>query len=248
MSEIRISVLCPTRGRTKLMKRVLENCFGTCKHPSQVELIFGLDDDDFDSIEKAKELQKEYSEYNVEYTVWPRKKYVFSDLMNQCAKPSKGDIFNLMSDDAVHATANWDQIAIDIFDSHRDKIILVQTRGGANAYTGLPFMHRNWKDAAGYILAPIFNGDWGDYWIADVISQLPGERFMLCEEIEITHLHAEFGKMEKDQTFYEHLEEREAQEALPRSEHPYHGGEGKRLKQLEIDRLREFIKNFKEEK
>ena len=241
MSEIRISVLCPTRKRTALMRRVVYNCFRTCAYPEEVELIFGIDDDDIESIDAAKSLQEEFSTYNIEYTVWPRKKYVFSDLMNQCSKPAKGEIFNLMSDDAVHASFGWDEIALDIFDNHPDKLILVQTKGGANPSTGFPFMHRNWRTAAGYILAPIFNGDWGDYWLSDVIKGIGADRFIYCTDIEIRHLHVEFGQMEKDQTYIEHLEERKKQEDLPTHEHPYHGIEGKKMKQLEIENLKKFI-------
>ena len=50
--------------------------------------------------------------------------------------------------------------------------------------------------------------------------------------------------MEKDETYYEHLKERQAQEALPREQHPYHGIEGIRLKNLEIQKLNNFIKNY----
>ncbi len=245
MSEIKISVLCPTRGRSKpnifgrigLMRRAVEHCFVRCNNPNQVEFIFGLDDDDLESIEEAKKIQKEFSEFNIEYTVWPRKKYCFSDLMNQCSKPAKGEIFGLMSDDAIHASNGWDSIAINIFEQHPDKIILVQTKGGHNEYTGFPFMHKNWRTAAGYILAPIFNGDWGDYWLADVMRGLRklghGERFYYCPDIEIKHLHAEVGDMKKDATYLEHYEERQAQEALDREDHPYHGTKGKLMKQIE---------------
>ena len=71
MAEIKISVLCPTRNRTRLMERVLENCFETCSEPDKVEIIFGIDDDDTESIEMAKALQQEHPTRNVEYTVWP---------------------------------------------------------------------------------------------------------------------------------------------------------------------------------
>jgi hypothetical protein len=234
------------------MKRAVENCFATCFDSNQIEFIFGIDDDDTESIETAQKLQQEMPDYNIEYTIWPRKKYVFSDLMNQCSKPAKGDIFNLMSDDAIHTSKDWDKVAIKIFNKYEDKIVLVQTTGGANENTGFPFMHRNWRDAAGYILAPIFNGDWGDYWLTDVMRGLQmrghGNRFVYCPYIEIKHLHAEWGKMEKDKTYFEHYEERQAQEALPEDEHPYHGTKGKQMKEKEIENLSNFINNFKEKK
>tara|TARA_R110000823_G_scaffold315646_1_gene448877 strand:- start:12012 stop:12752 length:741 start_codon:yes stop_codon:yes gene_type:complete len=244
MSKIRISVLCPTRKRMALMRRVAEKCFETCYDAEQIELIFGIDDDDTESIEMAQALQKELAPNNIEYIVWSRNKFIFSDLINQCSKPGKGEIFNIMSDDAIHNSKDWDKIALEIFDSHSDKIILLQTSGGANQNTGFPFMHRNWRDAAGYLLSPIFQGDWGDYWLTDVIRGLPGNRFVFSTDIEIKHLHAEWGHMEKDETYHEHYKERQAQEALPREQHPYHGIEGTRLKNLEIQKLNNFIKNY----
>tara|TARA_A100001515_G_scaffold144922_1_gene150766 strand:+ start:1596 stop:2333 length:738 start_codon:yes stop_codon:yes gene_type:complete len=243
MKEIKISVLCPTRGRPQLMQRVVEKCLETCSDSSQIEIVFGIDDDDIKSIEKAKELQKQFSSDNIEYTVWPRKKYIFSDLINQCSKAASGEIFNLMSDDAVHDSKDWDNVAIGYFNRYPDKIILLQTVGGVNPKTSFPFMHKNWRTAAGYLLPPTFSGDWADYWITDVASELPGRRFVQSD-IVISHLHAEMGLMEKDQTYHEHYQERMEQEALPKSEHPYHGGKGKEMKRLEIENLTNFINNY----
>jgi len=245
MNNIKISVLCPTRKRSQLMTRVVESCFNTCSEPDKVEVIFGIDDDDTESIEMAKSLREQYPEKNIEYTVWPRKKYVFSDLMNQCSVPAKGEIFSLMSDDAAYETEGWDLKVAEIFDNHPDKIILVQTAGGANRETGFPFMHKNWRTVAGYILAPIFNGDWGDYWLSDVIKSLPNpsSRLLFQESIRIKHMHVEFGQMQADETYFEHLKERKTQEALPRTEHPYHGTEGQKMKEIEINKLRSFIQS-----
>lgn len=248
-NKIIISVLCPTRGRPSLMKRALESCFATCTNPEQIEFVFGLDDDDLESITMAEELEAMYPDKNISHTIWPRKKFVFSDLMNQCSKAAKGEIFGLFSDDAIYNSDNWDQIVIKFFNEceHEDKLYLLQTRGGANNKTGFPFMHINWRTAAGYLLAPIFNGDWGDYWLSDVINGIGGERFVFCDDIEIKHLHVEFGDMEKDKTYFEHLEERKQQESLPKHLHPYHGDEGKRLRDLEIENLRKFIDDYKKE-
>ncbi len=242
---VRISVLCPTRGRSALMKRLAKNCFKTCDNPNQIELIFGLDDDDPDSINEAKRLQDVMKPNKIEYIVWEAGKYVFSDLINQCSKPAIGEIFNIMSDDAVHESGGWDTKALETFDNSEDKIILLQTAGGASPQTGFPFMHRNWRDAVGYILAPIFQGDWADLWLADVMRGLPGNRFLYREDIVIKHYHVEFGMMEKDETYHKHHKERMEQEALPRDKHPYHGTFGTQMKNEEIEKLRSFIENYK---
>jgi len=244
-NDIKISVLCPTRKRPSLMRTVAENCFKTCEDPEQIELVFGLDDDDTVSIEQAQLLQQEMKPYKIEYTIWEAGKYVFSDLINQCSKPAKGEIFNIMSDDGVHQTKNWDTKILEIFeDSYKDKIILVQTAGGANAQTGFPFVHRNWRDTVGYILAPIFHGDWADYWLADVLKGLGGDRFIYRADITIKHNHVEFGLMDADETYKKHIKERKEQEKLPKSEHPYHGHTGQEMKRLEIEKLKNFINTF----
>ena len=116
MSDIKISVLCPTRRRMSWMRRLAKSCFDTCYDKKQVEIVFGIDDDDHESIETAKDLQKEYSEHNIVYTVWPRKKYVFSDLINQVSYVANGQIF-------MHA--NW-----------RDAV----------GYLLPPYFHGDWAD------------------------------------------------------------------------------------------------------
>jgi len=226
------------------MLRLAISCFQTCENPQQIELVFGIDDDDRESIEKAKQLQKQMFPNKISYVVWPRKKYVFSDLMNQCSLDAKGEIFSIMSDDAVYETKGWDEIVVGIFDKCVDKIICVSTSGGQNVQTGFPFMHKNWRTAAGYLLSPIFSGDWGDYWLHDVLAALPGRRHVHRPDIVIKHLHVELGHDEKDETYYEHLKERQAQESLPTEDHPYHGKRGNAMKELEVKNLVNFIKTY----
>lgn len=250
MSDIKISVLCPTRRRMSWMRRLAKSCFDTCYDKKQVEIVFGIDDDDHESIETAKDLQKEYSEHNIVYTVWPRKKYVFSDLINQVSYVANGQIFNLVGDDAKFMSKNWDEIVLQEFDKFEDKIVMVHVNDGQSIAPRLachPFMHANWRDAVGYLLPPYFHGDWADYWITDVVreisSALGQARKVYQPNIFIEHLHPELGKAEKDETYYEHLIER----TRPDAAQPYKSDEGQKEIQQNIKDLLAFIDNFGKE-
>jgi hypothetical protein len=248
MNKIKISILCPTRKRPKFMRRLVEKCYETCMYPDIVEIVFGIDDDDKESLAMVKSLQEEFSKNHIEHIIFPRNKYMFSDLVNQVAKAAKGEIFGLMSDDAHHDSKNWDEIVIKYFDDHSDKIFVLQTLGGLTDYGSFPFMHRNWINTVGYLMAPIFNGDWADVWLKHVAMEIGENRFIVCKKITIPHLHVENGKMPRDETYSSRFEVRQEQEKLgksPDGNHPYHGKIGREMRELEIKKLKQFIENFK---
>jgi len=263
MNKIKISILCPTRQRMSHMRRLAESAFDTCYDRNQVEIVFGIDDDDHESIEVAKELQKQYSPENIVYTTWPRRKYIFSDLINQVAYVAKGEIFNLVGDDAVYITKGWDRLIVEQYALIPDGIALVHVQDGITGEVARdlvchPFMHRNWLDAVGYLLPPIFNGDWADWWITRVAAIIDAicksrhtrahPRKVYRPDILIQHMHIESGLADPDKTYYEHLEERRADTEIPDKDHPYHSVSSAIQREQDVFKLLNFLENFYREK
>ena len=52
-----ISVLLPTRKRISLIKRCTESLLDNAKDPSKIQLLYGVDDDDSESLKFLKDVK-----------------------------------------------------------------------------------------------------------------------------------------------------------------------------------------------
>ena len=87
LNPIKISALCPTRGRPEQMEKLTVSLFETASDKNSIELIFYIDDDDFSSKNKAIELSQDY---NILFIIG--KRIVLSQMWNECFKVSSGEI------------------------------------------------------------------------------------------------------------------------------------------------------------
>lgn len=183
-----ISALCPTRGRPHNMRKVSESA----KASSNIELIFAIDNDDFNSINCAKEL-------SASYIVSPRRKHLsenYNELYNKCS----GDIILLLGDDVEFKTPNWDSIIYSVFDEYQDKIVLVFGDDGHlhDEIAIHPFVHRNWINKLGYLAPPNLSRHI-DRWLWDIAVAAKKTRYV--PEVLIYHPH--FDRRQDDQTLRE---------------------------------------------
>tara|TARA_Y100000590_G_scaffold176661_1_gene201863 strand:+ start:1137 stop:1856 length:720 start_codon:yes stop_codon:yes gene_type:complete len=158
-----ISFSCPSRGRPKLAKRLVDTALKFAKH--DVEILFYLNDDD-PTIEEYKELLDE--KY---YTIGPNQSTCYS--WNLLASQASYDIVMLMGDDVQIQTQDWDQLIVEQFDKYEDKILMVVPSDGRRKGTRdlgnevklwedkpLPAahfaVHKNWINTLGYLAPPYF--------------------------------------------------------------------------------------------
>lgn len=106
-SQPLVSVLLPSRGRPKQLRRAVHSCFSTCGDPSQVEVILRLDLDDPD----LKTILRNGFDYpkNIKLLVKSRLRgymdlYAFT---NECAVISTGKWLFPFNDDAWFGSNNW---------------------------------------------------------------------------------------------------------------------------------------------
>jgi len=198
-----ISILVPTRGRPKNMQTLLDSIKDTSRNFNQVEIIFYIDNDDRDSIDKIKNLVKQYGE-NIKYTIGQR--IVLSQMWNKCFDLASGNIFMHCGDDIIFKSNNWDDLIKNAFKKYDDKIVLVYGRDGNHdeRLSTHAFLHRNWVDCVGYLVPPYFSSDWNDVWLFDVSGMINRRKYL--KDVFTEHMHPHIGKADFDKTHQEREE------------------------------------------
>lgn len=96
---VNISILCPTRGRPEMARRMAESAVETAADTRGLEILFWLNEDD------PKLSEYKHSPYTV---LIMGKDGPTSYAWNELAKRAAGDILMLMGDDVVFETPGWD--------------------------------------------------------------------------------------------------------------------------------------------
>jgi len=236
-----ISFCCPSRGRPKLAKRLVDTA--TEMQKGDTEFLFYLNDDD-PKLAEYKDLLDEKH-----YTVGPNQSTCYS--WNLMCEKSKHDVVMLMGDDVKVETKHWDQSIVDQINQYKDKILMVvpsdgRRKGTADIETTKPTLwpdeplpaahfavHKNWTNTLGY-LAPIFF--W--HWHVDSYTQKLARRIKRCLYLPTVTFHAK--KILDDDAG------KQIRKNLNIKERDYFvNSKTDRYLQADTDALNSFIKSFK---
>ena len=203
MSDIKISILCPSRGRPKNLERLIESASENSNNPEQIEFLFYIDDDD-----------KTFMDFNAEkYTksnlkIITGKRLWISVAQNFLYSQSSGQIVMTANDDFAFRTKGWDTLVQEAFIKSQDNLILVYGSdaghyGDKMAIYG--FFHRDWIDTVGYCTFP-GRGSPYDLWSFEVAKKI--NRLEYLPQLVIEHIHYRQGlkKAEFDSTYSEAYE------------------------------------------
>lgn len=221
VSEMKISILCPTRGRPENVKRLLDSIKETSTVMPQV--VFYRDDDD-----APFPLDFYWSQrMNVKVVNGPRIK--MAEMWNRCAEVAEGEILMVAGDDIVFRTKGWDDDVRRAFAAFPDRLVMVHGNDGvyAEKFGTHFFLHRNWVDAVGYVTPPYFEGDFVDTWWNEIATALNRRIYF---PFVTEHMHPIARKAEKDNTY----REKEARQKKENSEQLY--------KELRSERKADFQK------
>ena len=183
-----ISILCPSRGRPKLAKRMIDTVYNTVSDTKNIEFLLYLNEDDTKLEEYKTLVNKKH------YIVGPNQSTCYS--WNQLAEKAKYDILFLAGDDIQFMTKDWDLNIITVFEKIPDKICMAipfdgNSKGNGkellineepyqlkeNEQAGSPHfaVHRNWMTALGYFVPPFF---W--HWYVDTYNQAVAKKLGRC--------------------------------------------------------------------
>lgn len=170
-----ISIVCPSRGRPELAKRMVDSAL--CTAEEKIEILIYLNDDD-PELERYKELLD--SKY---YTIGPDRSPGYS--WNLLAEKCSGDILFLMGDDATFETPGWVKKIEHAFDQFPDKIACVYPRVPGLKKTKNPHfcVHRNWINVLGYFVPPHFWHWYVDTWTRELARGV--DRYVCLEDFPL---------------------------------------------------------------
>lgn len=197
----KISLLVPSRERLNLKLTLISSIITTANNINNVELIFGIDEDD-----PTKELA-----YKIASSI-PFVKLVninnngkfigINKIWNILIPHATGDILGYIGDDMIFKTPNWDsEIIKELSDNlPQDKIKLVHCYDGFRTKDEIcvnAFLHRQYVEIIGYLCREEFLINWSDQWLYQSFKAF--DRVTYRPDIHIHHNHWVFGKRARDE-------------------------------------------------
>lgn len=196
---MKIALLVPSRERISFKRDLADSVLKTVNDINNVNLYFGIDDDD-PTKEEAIKLSKEYEFVKIIEIHNNGRFDGLGKLWNICANNTDEEIIAMIGDDMVFMTKDWDIKILEEFENNcfSDNIKMVYCYDGRHGekIAVNSFIHRRYVDITGYFMREEFKCDFIDLWLQQVFSSLG--RIKYRKDIHIEHRHWSFGKMRVD--------------------------------------------------
>lgn len=191
----KISILLPTRGRTKQLDRSISSLLDSADDPASLQWLLGFDNDDTKSYKWfEKNIAPKIDQSGGEYTCMGFVPMGYENLqkyVNSLASKADGDWFVFWNDDAVMETKGWDTeivshtgtFCLQAFDTHNK-----------HPYSIFPIVPRKWYELIGHLSLHQLNDAWLSQiaWMLDIVKQIP---------VKVLHDRADLTGNNKDATF-----------------------------------------------
>lgn len=147
-----IVILCPTRDRKPQYKRMLKSCIDTSENVAVVSGTNG---------------GKSYVGTN--YPIDIPTVFMWNDLAKKAMKHPDANLFMLGSDDIVFSTPHWDKAILDHYNALEEKVHVYSLRDSRDPLgTPHPIVTREYVNAMGYFIPPIFLHWFVDTWTVEI--------------------------------------------------------------------------------
>lgn len=186
-----LSLIVPTRGRPRQLRRFLRSLAATTLRPSRVEIILVVDDDDPSA--------HAVTQPGVRVVVGPPGR-TMGELNRAGAAAARGEWLMLLNDDVVARTRGWDEQVLAAAARFPDRIGLVHVNDTLvrDHLCVFPVVSRRYCDEAGGICPPDYRRYRIDDHIDDVFTRLGG-RTVYLPDVVFEHrnavLHPTAGKV-----------------------------------------------------
>ena len=197
----KISLLVPSRERLNLKLTLISSILTTVKDINNVELLFGIDEDD-PTRDIAYKISNAIPFVKI-IDIKNDKKFIgINKIWNMLYPHAKGDILGYIGDDMVFKTENWDEEILKEFTGSnlpKDSIKLVHCYDGYRNSDEIcvnAFLHKKYVDIIGYLCREEFLINWSDQWLYQTFKAF--DRVVWRKDIHIQHNHWVFGKRERD--------------------------------------------------
>jgi hypothetical protein len=186
-----ISILLPTRKRISPLKKSVASLIDNAKNPEKLQFLFGVDDDDPETLEHLK--QEKYPNK----TVLKFKRVGYNNLHvynNSLAAYAQGTWIMFFNDDAIMKTKHWDS---KIEEVKTFSVLRVQEQTG-HPYSIFPIFPWDWFRCLDHISLHGQN----DAWVSEIAYMLG---IMKDVNIEVVHDRADITGNNNDKTFEERV-------------------------------------------
>ena len=196
-----ISLLLPTRERSKKFERLLHSLINTCNNLSRIEILLLIDEDDKEIIEYKNIIDKDTFK-SLKFNLIIKNLKTHAIRNNYLAKLSKGDIIFPINDDMIFITEKWDNVIDSVF-SKIDMVNPFCLWIKSNIkyrylHCDYPIINKSWYKRLGYVGSENFNFWYLDTWICD-LSMRSG-KYIVTPNIKVDQLSANRIKDEIDET------------------------------------------------
>jgi glycosyltransferase involved in cell wall biosynthesis len=187
-----VSILLPTRKRVPLLKKCVESLLDNASDPTKIQLLFGVDDDDPETIDYLKDF-KHPARSVIKFQ---RQGYENLHLYNNSlASYAQGLWIMFFNDDAIMKTKHWD-LEINKFDG-QFKLLKVREQTG-HPYSIFPIMPYDWFRCLDHISLHGQN----DAWVSEIAYMLD---VMQDVDIDVLHDRADITGNNNDDVFKERI-------------------------------------------
>jgi len=191
-----ISILLPTRGRTDVLKKSILTLVDKCKDPKDIEVIFGIDEDDQAVIDYVKsDIAPIMQSAGIETRANIFKPLGYENLhtyVNTLAGSSQGEWLFFWNDDCLMETQDWDEVVKSY--TGQFKLLAPKDNHAGHPYAILPIVPRDWYILVGHLSQNAQN----DAWLSHIAYMLD-----IFERIDISFIHdrADITGNNDDETF-----------------------------------------------
>lgn len=156
-----ISLLCPTRGRPEKCGRMIDSARDTSTQ--NVSVILSV-------VEQDEALYSEqYVSSDIVLPDWMPTAHKWNLLARKALEFSDAKLFMLGADDMIFDTSGWDKALIDHYNALENKIHVYSLRDSRDPDgTPHPIVTREYIEAMGYFLPPIFLHWYVDSWTVEI--------------------------------------------------------------------------------
>jgi len=202
MNNPLISICLPTRGRFDLLKGSIESLLNNANDPNNFELLLGIDEDDLETLQKAKQFSEQNKNLNIRYSISER--YGYKELhkyLNDLCKISKGELIFLWNDDARIDTKNWD-LKIKKYSEENEKMLFLFLNNvrPQNMNWNFPLVNRRVCETLGFFSCTPHNDTFYEF-LKNSFNE--NEHWFQDLDIELFHLQSERMYDAKSDTDYD---------------------------------------------
>jgi len=228
-NKFKISILLPTRERSKKFKRMLKSLVSTCSDQSRIEMLLLIDEDDSE-LQLYKDIIKKDIFNKINFKLYIKNLNTHAIRNNFLVKASTGEIIFPINDDMIFVTNDWDNVIDKEFSKINNEYPYCLWIRSNIKYRYLhcdyPIINKSWYKRLGYVGSENFNFWYLDTWICDLsfrsgkfiisphikVDQISANRFE--NEIDETHLrNINTDKGDKDFDIWNNTKEERAKDA-----------------------------------